>query len=209
MSELSKFASNPFLSATERRHPLMTEIIADTLPKIAAAAIENGEFINDNDQIQNLSAQWEASDTVTVNAEALSLSRTQAFETKMDSLTRKLDPETNSTLTAWCLIIEPVAPVGSSLHTLLLPQGRETLTAGSWEVQLNSIRNLGIRLAAQTTKPALVSLSPIVNSFYNSADALRTAQGSAAQALTDAREAQETLRKTCCLLYTSPSPRDS
>jgi hypothetical protein len=197
MSEPSKFASNPFLTATERRHPLMTEILPSTLPKIAAAALEDLAFVPSNDALIALAGLWIVRDTSTVNAEAFALSSTQAFETKMDSLTRKPNPDSNSPLTEWCLIIEPVAPVGSTLYRHLLPQGRETLTAGTYETRLNALDAFRLRLSQQVGKPTLLALALTVLAFHSSANGLRDTQGTAAQALSDARDLQEALRVTC------------
>ena len=41
---------------------------------------------------------------------------------------------------------------------------------------INEVKNLGIRLAAQTTKPALVTLGTEVTAFYGQLNAARTGQ---------------------------------
>ena len=76
----------------------------------------------------------------------------------------------------------------------LLPAGRETLTRGTREEQLDAIRDFGLRLSAQTTRPALLILGATVTTFATAARALRTAQTTAKGALDTARAAQEPRR---------------
>jgi hypothetical protein len=45
-TSLSKDAENQFLSATSERYPLMSEILADTLPRVTAAIGANLSFLS-------------------------------------------------------------------------------------------------------------------------------------------------------------------
>ena len=112
----------------------------------------------------------------------------------MAGLTRKPDADTNSTLETWDTIIRGAVAYQGPVYMTLLPQGRETLTRGTREEQLDAIRDFGTRLTAQTTKPALVTLGATVAAFHADANGLRTAQTNAKAALETAREAQEARR---------------
>jgi len=70
------------------------------------------------------------------------------------------------------------------------------VTAGRREDQLDALRDLGLRLAAQAVKPALIALGTTVTAFANAARALRNAQINAKAALETARQAQEARRVT-------------
>lgn len=195
MSEPSKYAENQFESATVGRFPLMSEILADTRPRAAAAAAANGDFTVALDELDIAIAPWNAGETRIANAEANLPSRTFAFEDKMESLTRKPDAETNSPIETWDITIRAQVAYQGPTYLLLLPQGRETLTAGTYDARLDAGRDFGIRLAAQTTKPVLVALGATVTTFYDAARALRTTQTSAKTELDNARADQEPLRK--------------
>jgi hypothetical protein len=113
----------------------------------------------------------------------------------MASLTRKPDADTNSLLETWDSIIRSQVAYQGPTYMLLLPQGRETLTVGTLEARLDALRDFGIRLAAQTTKPALVTLGTTVTAFYTAARSLRDLQTDAKTALDNSRVAQEALRQ--------------
>jgi hypothetical protein len=193
--EPSKYAENQFDSATRNRFPLMSEILVDTRPRLAAAATANAAFTPALDALDSAIAAWEVGETAIANAEANLPARTFAFEDKLDSLTRKPDADTNSLLETWDTTIRGQVAYQGPTYMLLLPQGRETLTAGSYDARLDAGRDVGIRLSQQVTKPVLVTLGTTVTTFYNAARVLRTSQITAKGALDDARVQQEFLRK--------------
>ena len=116
---------------------------------------------------------------------------TVAFEDKLASLTRKPDADTNSPLELWDNTIRSQVAYQGATCTTLLPHGRETLTLGTRDEQLDALNDFGVRLAAQTTKPVL---GTTVITFSNAARALRISQTSAKSALEVARANQEALR---------------
>ncbi len=191
----SKYAENQFLSATVARFPLMSEVLADTRPRLATAAAANPFFNAPLSVLDSAIAAWEVGETAIANAEANLPARTFAFKDKLDSITRKPDADTNSLLETWDITIRGQVAYQGPTYMLLLPQGRETLTAGTLDARLDAGRDFGIRLAAQSTKPVLVTLGGTVTTFYTAARALRTAQITAKGALDDARVQQEFLRK--------------
>lgn len=123
-----KFAANTFLTVTERRIPLMSEILHDHQPKLALAAATEPSFATVNTETTALLTQWDAAEQVVVNAEAAQLSATAAFEDKLASLTRKPDIDTNSPIETWDSTIRAQVPYQGTVYQLLLPHGRETLT---------------------------------------------------------------------------------
>ena len=193
-TEPSKYAENQFLSATERRFPLMSEVLSDTLPRSAAAAAANAAFATVNTNLIAAAGAWNAGETVLANAEANGPATTLAFDDKMASLTRQPDANTSSLLESWDNTIRGQVAYGGPIYLLLLPNGRETLTGGTKEQQLDAGRDFGTRLTAQVSKPTLVSLGTVVSTFFTAARALRTAQLAAKTALDNARAAQEPLR---------------
>lgn len=193
--ELSKYASNQFDVATANRFPLMSEVLADARPRLAAAALTNGAFTNPLGVLDSALAAWEVGETAIANAEANLPARTFALTDKLDSITRKPDADNNSLLETWDITIRGQVAYHGPTYMLLLPQGRETLTVGGYDARLDAGRDFGIRLSAQTAKPALVSLGGVVTAFYTAARALRTLQIAAKGALDNAREQQEFLRK--------------
>lgn len=192
--EPSKYAENQFDSATRGSLPLMSEILADTRPKLAVAAAANALFNPPLVLLDTTINNWEAGETRIANAEAAQIGATFAFHDKMDSLARKPDADTNSPLETWDVTIRLQVAWQGPTYLLLLPQGRETLTAGSYDARLDAGRDFGIRLSQQTTKQVLVDLGVVVTAFYNSARALRNAQNTAKSELEDARMDQEPLR---------------
>lgn len=196
-TEPSKYAENQFDSATVGRFPLMSAILSDTKPRLTLAVASHVELEPALDMLDEANTNWDAGETALANAEAAVPARTYAIEDKLASLTRKPDADTNSPLESWDVIIRSQVAYQGPTYMLLLPQGRETLTAGSVEDRLDAGRSFGVRLAAQTTKAALVALGGTVTAFYAAARVLRESQKAAMTALDDARLQQELLRKAC------------
>ena len=192
--EPSKYAENQFESATRSSLPLMSELLADTRPRLAVAAAANALFNPPLVLLDSSIALWEAGETLIANAEAAQLSATLAFQDKIDSLARKPDADTNSPLETWDVGIRGQVAFQGPTYLLLLPQGRETITIGTYDARLDAGRDFGIRLSQQTGKQVLIDLGVVVSAFYTSACALRTAQTTAKSLLEDARMDQEPLR---------------
>lgn len=190
----SKYAENQFDSATLGRDSLMSEVLADTRPRLAVAAAANALFNPPLALLDTAITAWEAGETRIANAEAAQLGATLAFQDKMDSLARKPDADTNSPLETWDVGIRGQVAFQGPTYLLLLPQGRETITAGPYDARLDAGRDLGVRLSQQTGKQVLIDLGVVVTAFYTSARALRTAQNTAKSQLEDARMDQEPLR---------------
>lgn len=202
MSEPSKYAENQFDSATYNRLILMGEVLADTRPRLALAAAGNTGFAPILLSLDAVIAQWNAAETIRANAEAALPSATFSLTDKLASLTRKPDADTNSILEGWDTTIRGAVAYQGPTYNLLLPNGRETLTTGSIETQLDEGRDFGVRLSAQASKPTLVSLGTIVTTFYTTARALRTAQTTAKSAIENALMALEPLRvQAAAVLY--------
>jgi hypothetical protein len=193
-SSPSKYAENQFLSATANSYPLMSEVLADTLPRATTATAGNAAFTTILADLQDVVDDWNAGETAISNAEAGLPASTYAFDDLMASLTRKPDADTNSVLETWDTIIRAAVAYQGPVYMTLLPQGRETLTRGTREEQLDAVRDFGTRLAAQTTKPTLVTLGATVAAFHADANGLRIAQTNAKAALETARQAQEAIR---------------
>ncbi len=193
-TSLSKYAENQFDTATIQRFPLMGELLVDAGPRIAAAAALHAELIPGQTIFTTASTAWTAGEMVLANAEASGLSTTFFFDDKMSSLTRQPDSNTPSVLDSWVATLTTQAIPGSGLYIQLLPYGRATLTNGTREAQLDAGQAFGMRLAAQVSKPTLVSLGILVTTFYTAARALRLAQTNAKTALDNARISQEVLR---------------
>lgn len=196
-AEPSKYAENQFDSATVGRFPLMSALLADTKPRLTLATASHSEFELPGDVLDEAITDWDAGETLLANAEANLPARTFAFTDKMDSLTRKPDADTNSPLETWDTAIRGQVAFQGPTYMLLLPQGRETLTAGTLDARLDAGRDFGIRLAAQSTKPVLVTLGATVTTFYNAARTLRLAQTTAKSTLDDGRVQQEVHRFAC------------
>ena len=200
MNEPSKYAENQFLSATINNLSLMGEFLADTLPRVVLASSLNPIFTDIRNELQSITAAYNAAETVVANQEAMLPSRTLAFEDKLASLTRKPDLETNSIMESWDLTIGANAAVGGTIYKYLLPTGRLTLTTGSYEQQLDAGTAFGVRLGEQTTKPALVALKTPVDAFFNDARAKRALQNNTKNTLAQARRDLEDLRKNAAAL---------
>ena len=193
-AEPSKYAENQFEIATRTRNSLMSEVIADVMPKIAAAAADHPGLVAAHNVLISLEAAWSAAETVVANAEAGQISATFAFHDKLTSLTRKPNADTNSPLDAWDVTIGTHVAFGGTTYLYLLPHGRETLTVGTYDQRLDALRAFGLRLAEQTAKPALVALGTTVTTFYNQAQALRDFQANRKTALDNARVDLEAVR---------------
>lgn len=193
-TEPSKYAINQFDSATEGSFALMSEILASTRPKVADALVSHAEFTAPLALLDTAIADWEAGETLVANAEANGPACTYAFQDKMDSLVRKPDADTNSPLEIWDNVIRGVVAYQGPTYMSLLPQGRETLTAGTLDARLDAGRDFGIRLAGQVTHATLVTLGGTVTTFYDAARVLRVSQGTAKTAMSATRVAQEDLR---------------
>ena len=195
--EPSKYAQDQFDSATTDNASLMSEILADVMPRILSASIAHVELIPARDLLNSTSALWDAAETILANSEAGQIGATFAFEDKLSSLTRQPNADTNSPLDSWDIIIAGQTAYGSALYKTLLPRGRETLTAGTYIQQLDAIHDFSLRLTAQVAKPALVALGATVLAFYNQANALRNAQNTLKTTVDNARTDQEGVRKLC------------
>lgn len=174
----------------------MSEVLVDTLPRLTAAAGLKPALAPALTALQAASAAWNTGETNLATAEAIQLGATLSLNEKMATLTRKPDAETNSVLEGWELILLAQAPSGSALYTVLLPHGRETLTGGTMDEQIDALRDFAARLAMQAMKPNLVSLGMTVSTFATSARSLRTAQLNAKTNVSNARANQEALRKS-------------
>ena len=192
--EPSKYAENQFESATRGSLPLMSELLADTRPRLAVAAATNALFNPPLVLLDSAITAWEAGETRIANGEAAQLGATLAFQDKLDSLTRKPDADTNSILETWDVTIRGQVAFQGPTYLVLLPHNRETLTAGTNDARLDAGRDFGVRLSQQTGKQVLIDLGVVVTTFYTSARALRTAQITAKSVLEDARMDQEPLR---------------
>ena len=196
-SELSKYAEDQFESATQNSAPLMSEVLADVMPRILSKSIAHVELIPARDLLVSMNAAWDAVEIILANAEAGQIGATFAFEDKLSSLTRQPDADTNSPLDEWDRIIGGSTAYGSALYKTLLPRGRETLTAGSYIQQLDAIHAFSLRLTDQSAKPPLVALGATVLAFHASALALRNAQNTQKTNVDNARTDQEGVRKLC------------
>ena len=194
MSSPSKYAENQFLVATVGNFTLMSEVLADTLPRATAAVGTNPAFTTVLGFLNSTSNNWNTGETAIANAEAALPAATFAFEDKMAALTRTPDADTPSIIETWDTTIRGQVAYQGPVYMTLLPRGRETLTAGTWEVRLDALRDFGLRLTAQVAKPILVTLGGTVTTFANAARALRTAQLTAKGTLDTVRLAQEPRR---------------
>ena len=196
-TELSKYAEDQFESATRDNASLMSEVLADVMPRIQAAATAKPELIPARDLLTSMNAAWDATETILANSEAGQIGATFAFEDKLLSLTRQPNADTNSPLDAWDLIIGGQTAFGSALYKTLLPHGRETLTGGTYIQRLDALHDFSLRLTAQAAKPPLVTLGATVLAFYNQANTLRGAQNTLKTNVDNARTEQEGVRKLC------------
>jgi hypothetical protein len=193
-TEPSKYAENQFLAATVRGYPLMSEILADTLPRAQAATLSYPNFLGVLMGLSSATAAWNSGETLIANAEAALPGFTFAFDDKMTALTRKPDADTASLLENWDTTIRSQVAHQGPVYMTLLPAGRETITTGTREEQLDALRDFGLRLTAQTTKPVLVTLGATVTTYATAVRTLRSAQINAKGVLETARLAQEPRR---------------
>ena len=195
--ELSKYAENQIDSATADNVSLMSELLADVMPRILSAAAAHAELIPARDELVSFNAGFDAAETVLANAEAGRTGATFAFEDKLESLTRQPNADTNSPLDEWDRIIGGQTAYGSPLYKTLLPRGRETLTVGTYVQRLDAIKDFGLRLGNQSAKPILVTLGTTVTAFHTAAFALRGAQNTIKTNVDNARVDLEGMRKLC------------
>ena len=173
----------------------MGEVLADTRPRLALAQVTNAGFTTILATLDAIIAAWNTAETARANAEASLPAATYSLTDKLASLTRKPDADTNSILEGWDVIIRGQVAYQGPVYTLLLPNGRETLTTGTIETQIDAGRDFGIRLTNQgPSKPALQSLGTTVTGFYTTTRTLRTAQTSSKSAIETALAAMEPLR---------------
>lgn len=195
MSTPSKFAENQFAAATKDRLALMGEVLADTRPRLALAQATNPGFTTILTTLDSIIATWNTAETARANAEASLPAATYSLTDKLASLTRKPEAEVNSVLETWDVTIRGVVAYQGPTYDLLLPDGRETLTTGTLEVQIDAGRDFGIRLTNQgPSKPTLVSLGTTVTTFYTTVRTLRTTQISTKAAIETALATLEPLR---------------
>ncbi|GDY20553.1 hypothetical protein LBMAG56_18980 [Verrucomicrobiota bacterium] len=119
-TEPSKYASNQFDVATVGRLPLMSEILADTRPRLVAAAAAHAAFTPALALLDTAITNWEAGETAIANAEATLPARTLAFTEKLNSITHKPDADTNSPLETWDITIRSVVAYQGTTYMLLL-----------------------------------------------------------------------------------------
>ena len=193
-TEPSKYATNQFESATAGSNPLMSEILSDTLPRLTLAAGVKPALAPALTALNTASNNWNTGETFLANAEASLLSSTAGLTDKLLSITRKPDIDTNSPIETWDSTIRSQVAYQGTIYTLLLPHGRETVTQGTIEEKLDALRDLGVRLGNQSTKPILISLGTTVTTFANAARGMRNAQQAAKAVLDAMRESQEALR---------------
>ena len=196
--EAWKFAFNTFLSVTEGRIPLMSEIIHDHQPKLVLAATLVPALVTVSTETTAFLTLWDAAEQAVLNAEAAQLSATAAFEDKLASLTRKPDLDNNSPLETWDSTIRAQVAYQGTVYQLLLPHGRDTVTSGTYQQRIDAIEGLATRLAQQSAKPVLFSLSATVATFRTALNTLWNGQNTAANAHTLARNNIETLRVLGC-----------
>ncbi len=188
-----KFASNTFRVVTENNTALAGEILRDHAPKLALATTNWMDFIAVNTETIALLAAWDAAELVEINSEAAQLSATAAVDDKLASMTRKPDLDTNSPLEQWDATIRAAVAYQGTIYTLLLPHGRETLTGGTIPERIEALEGFVTRLSNQTAKPELVTLSGVVDTFYQALKTLHEAQQSRINEYTAARTALTTL----------------
>ena len=192
----SKYAENQFLVATVGSYALMSEVLADTLARATAVVGSNPAFAAVLANLNAAATAWNTGETLIANATAALPAATFAFEDKMAALTRKPDADTPSLIESWDTTIRGQVAYQGPVYMTLLPRGRETLTAGSWEERLDALRDFGLRLTGQVTKPVLIALGSTVTTFATAARTLRTTQISAKGTLAVVRAAQEPRRIT-------------
>lgn len=202
MPDPSKYAGNQFIVATEGSNILCSEIISDAKPKLTFAATQDARFNTILGELTSSSAAWDVAETIETNCTAALTSATLALDEKLLSLTQKPNADTNSIIVTWDTTIISQVAQGGTTYTYLLPHGRETLTKGSIEQQLDAGRDFAARLAEQLTKPILIALGLTVATFYTAARTLRTTQTTCKTRLTDARRDLEAFRiLNCEILY--------
>lgn len=194
----STYASNQIEVATRDNATLLSEFAADAMPKVAAATLTHSEFAPVNGELISAYALWGAAETIVANAGAGQIGATAAFEDFMASLTRRPNIDTKSPLEDWDYIINGVYSAGSPSYKTLLPQGRETVTVGTYQQRLDALRDFGIRLTNEAGKPTLIALGTVVTTFYNTANMKRNFQLNRKTALDNGRVDMEAVRLLFC-----------
>ncbi len=191
----SKYAENQFEVSTRENSPLLSELLSDTFSRATGATAGDPAFTAALSNLQMVSFGWNASITNLTNSLALVKGRTQAFEAKMSSLTkRNEEDDTNSDIEIWDTTIRGQVSYQGPIYTVLLPNGRETVTSGTYEARLTALGSFAQRLADQTTKPVLVTLGATVSAWVAAAEALRATQNEAKGTVETARQTVETSR---------------
>ena len=119
-------------------------------------------------------------------------------------LTLKSSPgiDQESKIENWERRIRNEAPKGSALYTTLLPQGRAPFTSGKRDNIINEVKNLGLRLNAQTGNPNLVALGGEVTAFYGELNKARDApQGMEGDNDSDSTAIEAARLAVACELY--------
>ena len=192
--EPSKYAENQFESATRENFPLMSEVLFYTAPRVAAAALLHPELIVWNNLLLSITAAFDGGETVLANDEHNRIGATLAFEDKLASLTRKPDADTSSPLEIWDNTIRRVVAYNGPTYLTLLPEGRETLTVGTYDQRIAALHTFAVQLAAQAGKPDLLALGLTVTAFHTAAVGLRNAQNTWKAAVDTARVNLEGVR---------------
>ena len=196
-AEPSKYALNQFDSSTVGRPSLMDEFLADLVPRATAATAGIADFSSVMSELGMLIGAWDGSFAAWTIARNCVPSCTYDFEDKMASLTRPPNANEPSPLETWDATIRTQVAYQGPVYMILLPNGREALTHGTYESRLDTLTNLGTNLALQVTKPVLVTLGTTVTAFANAARTLRTAQTTAKAEVEITRNTLETRRIAC------------
>ncbi len=180
----------------------MDDLLADALPKLTLAVTTHPFLGSALMMLTAAKAGWDAGMTALVNKEAAQLGATMLMDNFLASVTRKPSSEENSLIETWDNSIRAQVAYQGSVYKTLLPNNRETLTAGGTKDRLDAGSDFALRLGLQTTKPALVTLGTTVGVFYNQGQSLRSAQLTLINQVSVLRDTQEVLRKTAAdVLY--------
>ncbi len=196
-AEPSKYAENQFESATRKRFALMDEFLADLMPRATVVTTGIADFAGPMGELSMLVGAWNGASMAWANASAALPASTFAFEDKIASLTRTPDANTPSPLESWDATIRTQVAYQGPVYMSLLPDGRESFTTGAYELRLTALENLAAGLAAQSTKPVLVSLGATVNTFATAVRALRDAQTVAKSNVETTRNTLDSVRIGC------------
>ena len=191
----SKYAENQFEGSTRANSPLMSEILSDTYSRATGATTGNPAFTSALSNLQMIGFGWDGAIAGLTNSLAQLKGATQTFEAKMMSLTkRNEEDDTNSEIEIWDSTIRTQVTYQGPVYTILLPNGRDTVTSGTYEARLTALTSFAQRLADQTTKPVLVTLGATVSTWVAAAEALRATQTVAKGTVESARQTVEQSR---------------